>query len=161
VPDIRQAGVIIIRVMGEPSLYTVQRVRWTHASAQLRAVRTAVFIREQGIAEALEWDEMDPVCLHALALSSAAEAIGTGRLLRDGHIGRMAVVAQWRGLGVGGALLRELIAAAVERGDAVTELSAQTHAIGFYRRHGFEETGAEYLEAGIPHRRMRLALRPR
>ena len=76
----------------------------------------------------------------------------------DGHIGRMAVLKHWRGTGVGSALLAELISAAREQQYSAVELSAQTHALGFYRRHGFAVEGGEYLEAGIAHRMMRLAL---
>ena len=74
----------------------------------------------------------------------------------------MAVIKEWRGRGVGGAILAELIAAAREARHSMVELSAQTHAIGFYRRYGFEVVSEEYLDAGIPHRTMRLSLfRPR
>jgi len=96
-----------------------------------------------------------------LARAADGTPVGTGRLLPDGHIGRMAVLKPWRGKGVGTAMLHELLAAARDRGHATAELSAQTHAIGFYRRFGFEVTGEEYLEAGILHRAMRLVLKPR
>ena len=147
--------------MSHSPLFSVKRVSWAGAYDALRAVRTAVFIAEQRIPEALEWDEMDACCVHVLATTGANEPIGTGRLLPDGHIGRMAVLRSWRGKGVGAALLRELIAAAMEQGHAHAELSAQTYAVGFYRRFGFEVTGEEYLEVGIPHRTMQRALRPK
>lgn len=124
----------------------------------LRAIRTAVFVDEQRVPEALEWDGVDGDCIQVLARAADGTPVGTGRLLPDGHIGRMAVLKPWRGKGAGAALLQELIAAARERGHASARLSAQCHAIGFYRRFGFEVTGEEYLEAGIPHRAMRLAL---
>ena len=108
--------------------------------------------------EDLEWDGIDGQCLHVLASSAAGEAIGTGRLLPDGHIGRMAVLKSWRGCGIGGRILTELLAAAREKQHAVVELSAQTHALHFYRRHGFQVVSEEYLEAGIPHRAMRMCL---
>ncbi len=138
--------------------FTVKQVDWSAASDALRAVRTAVFIEEQGIPQDLEWDDMDARCVHVLARSADDYAIGSGRLLPDGHIGRMAVLKPWRGKGVGAALLRELIAAAMEQGHTSAELSAQTHAIGFYRRFGFEVTSEEYLEVEIPHRAMRMVL---
>ena len=144
--------------MTAPSPFTVKRVDWATANVELRAVRTAVFIQEQGIPQELEWDDSDAQCIHMLALSAHGDAIGSGRLLPDGHIGRMAVLKAWRGKGVGTTLLRALIAAATEQGHAIAELSAQTHAIGFYSRFGFEEMGAEYLEVDIPHRAMRLML---
>ena len=145
-------------MMDEPSAFGVARVSWAEAQAALRAIRKTVFVDEQRVPEALEWDGLDDACIQVLATAAGGEAIGTGRLLPDGHIGRMAVLEPWRGKGVGAALLRELIAAAREQGHARAELSAQTHAIGFYRRFGFEVTGGEYLEAGIPHRAMRLEL---
>ena len=137
---------------------TVRRVEWSEAHDELRAIRINVFVWEQHVPEQLEWDGIDEHCLHVLAKTADGEAVGTGRLLPDGHIGRMAVLAPWRGCGIGGMLLAELIAAAVERGHAAVELSAQTHAIGFYRRFGFEVVSGEYLDAGIPHRTMRSSL---
>jgi predicted GNAT family N-acyltransferase len=83
--------------------------------------------------------------------------LGTGRLLPDGHIGRMAVLRQARGAGVGSALLRALMQAARARGDREVMLSAQTHALPFYERFGFVAEGEAYDDAGIPHRVMRLA----
>ncbi|MEO8442767.1 MAG: GNAT family N-acetyltransferase [Betaproteobacteria bacterium] len=144
--------------MNDSPQVTVRRVVWSAAREELRAIRIDVFVREQHVPEALEWDAIDEECLHVLARTAAGDAIGTGRLLPDGHIGRMAVLAQWRGRGVGARLLAELIAAATERGYAEVELSAQTHAIGFYRRCGFEVVSGEYLDAGIPHRSMRRVL---
>ena len=137
---------------------SLRRVSWDEAGAALRAIRTTVFVEEQSVPAELEWDGIDGQCLHVLAASAAGAAIGTGRLLPDGHIGRMAVLKDWRGCGVGGRILTELVTAARERQHAVVELSAQTHALAFYRRHGFEVVSGEYLEAGIPHRAMRLSL---
>jgi predicted GNAT family N-acyltransferase len=106
----------------------------------------------------MEMDEHDARCLHALAYAEE-RAIATGRLLPDGHIGRMAVLKEWRGRGAGRAMLRRLIDAARARGDREVLLSAQVHAIGFYRAEGFETEGPVYEEAGIPHQGMRLTLR--
>jgi len=147
--------------MERPPQVTVRRVSWSDAGAALREIRLAVFVREQHVPEDLEWDGMDEKCLHVLAETSAGEAVGTARLLPDAHIGRMAVLPAWRQRGVGGMLLIELMTAARERGQYAIELSAQTHAIGFYRRFGFEVFGGEYMDAGIPHRIMRCsAVRP-
>jgi predicted GNAT family N-acyltransferase len=106
----------------------------------------------------LERDEFDPVSHYALAETAAGEVIATGRLLPDGHVGRMAVAAAWRGRGVGGAVLEALVAEAGARGMESVVLNAQTHALGFYRAHGFVEEGEEFMEAGIPHRTMRRRL---
>ena len=141
--------------MERPSQVTVRRVSWSDAGAELREIRVAVFVREQHVPGELEWDGMDESCLHVLAETAAGEAVGTARLLPDAHIGRMAVLPAWRQRGIGGMLLIELMTAARERGQHAVELSAQTHAIGFYRRFGFEVFGGEYMDAGIPHRMMR------
>jgi predicted GNAT family N-acyltransferase len=138
--------------------FTVRRVDWNDAAADLRAVRAAVFIDEQNVPAQLEWDGIDGQCLHVIAVDAGGRAVGTGRLLPDGHIGRMAVLAQWRRKGIGAQLLTTLIEMARERKHAVIELSAQTHAIGFYRKFGFEVVSDEYLDAGIPHRTMKLPL---
>jgi len=133
----------------------IQLAPWSEAEAQARRIRFAVFVEEQGVPAELEMDEMDAQCVHALAFDGS-EAVGTGRLLPDGHIGRMAVLKGWRGRGIGAALLRRLIQAARERGDREVLLSAQVHALGFYRAQGFTAVGEVYQEAGIPHRAMRL-----
>ena len=122
-------------------------------------VRASVFIDEQGVPPELEWDGRDRICLHVLARDAGGMAIGTGRLLPEGRIGRMAVVKAARDQGVGAAILRELLAVARERGFDEVELSAQTHALGFYERFGFAAVSDEYADAGIPHRTMRLTLR--
>ena len=106
---------------------------------------------------AIELDEMDDKSVHAVAYYRGSP-IGTGRLLPDGHIGRMAVLKAWRGRGIGGRILGKLIDAARARGDREIALSAQVHAMAFYRVHGFVEEGAEYMEAGIPHVDMRRRL---
>ncbi|MCE3000151.1 MAG: GNAT family N-acetyltransferase [Betaproteobacteria bacterium] len=138
--------------------YELGYASWLRDAAALQAVRRQVFVEEQGVPEQLEWDEWDAVSLHVLAQDAAGQAIGTGRLLPDGHVGRMAVVRDWRKHGVGGALLDALLDAARARGLAEIALNAQTHALGFYARRGFLVEGDEFDDAGIPHRRMRLRL---
>lgn len=137
--------------------FEVRLVAWDEARVALASVRRAVFIVEQRVPEALEWDGADAVALHALALADGVP-IGTARLLSDGHIGRIAVLREWRGLGVGDALLAAMLNAARERGFDTALLNAQVQALDFYRRHGFEAEGDVYLDAGIPHRAMRLEL---
>jgi predicted GNAT family N-acyltransferase len=131
---------------------------WDQARADARPIRLAVFVEEQRVPVEIEWDDQDERSLHALAYSEEGRAIATGRLLPDGHIGRMAVLKEWRGKGVGGSILERLVAVARERGDKEIELFAQTHAIPFYRRYGFIESGAIFEEAGIPHQAMRRTL---
>ncbi len=124
---------------------------WEQQMAAARAVRLQVFVIEQCVPIELEWDEMDAPSLHAVAVLATGEVVGTGRLLPDGHIGRMAVVANARGTGIGSLLLASLIRAAILRGDTCVRLSAQLHAKNFYIRHGFVTEGEEYVEAGIIH----------
>lgn len=131
--------------------FTICTTGWTNDAARLGSVRRAVFIDEQGVPEALEWDEHDADAVHLLATTGDGTPIGCARLLPDGHIGRMAVVPAWRGRGVGRALLAAAIDVARERGHSILRLSAQTHAAGFYVEAGFEAVGSEYEEAGIPH----------
>ncbi|MFC5474191.1 GNAT family N-acetyltransferase [Paraherbaspirillum soli] len=128
---------------------------WAAQQADARAVRYDVFVIEQKIPVELEWDEMDAFCLHAVAYDEAGLAIGTGRLLPDGHIGRMAVRLAGRGQGVGAAILQALMAQARQRGDHAVMLNAQTQVEAFYGRYGFTRVGDEFVEAGIPHICMR------
>jgi alpha-beta hydrolase superfamily lysophospholipase/predicted GNAT family N-acyltransferase len=130
---------------------------WTALQAQAGPIRTAVFVQEQGIAPELEWDENDAHCVHCLALVDG-EPAGTGRLLPDGHIGRMAVLPAHRRAGLGSLVLLALMQAAAQRGDARVALSAQTAVRDFYRAHGFLPEGEVYDEVGIPHQAMSRAL---
>ncbi len=131
----------------------VRRADWPGDSELLRAIRDEVFVREQSVPVEIEWDEFDPVSQHVLAWSGD-RAIGTGRLLPDGHIGRMAVLREWRERGVGSALLTALMEVARTSGLSRVELNAQLHAMPFYERHGFLAEGGEFLDAGILHRHM-------
>jgi len=135
--------------------FRVRLVEWRDASPELSAIRTTVFVGEQNVPPEIEIDGRDPECVHALAESAAGEAIGTGRLMPDGRIGRMAVLAAWRGRGVGAAILEALMDEARRRGFRETYLHAQSHAKDFYARHGYAVEGEEYLEAGIAHIGMR------
>jgi predicted GNAT family N-acyltransferase len=136
----------------------VQLGSWDELGAQARILRFEVFVEEQHVPAELEIDSMDPVSLHALALSSSGPALGTGRLLLDGHIGRMAVVRGARGQGVGAALLVHLMQAARRQGHREVELFAQTQAQGFYLRFGFVVAGPPFYDAGIAHLTMRAPL---
>jgi predicted GNAT family N-acyltransferase len=133
-------------------------VSWHDGEPLLRAIREAVFIREQGVPEALEWDGLDEGCRHALALSLQGEAIGCGRMMADGHIGRIAVLRPWREQRVGTAIMEALLAEARAQGLRRVELDAQTQAMAFYRGLGFVEQGEEFMDAGLPHIKMTLEL---
>jgi predicted GNAT family N-acyltransferase len=140
--------------------FVVRPVNWNARRVELRAVRRAVFIEEQHVPEELEWDDVDERAYHVLATDDDGMAIGTGRLSLDCQIGRMAVAREWRGRGVGAAILRTLVDFAVKEGCRVVRLHAQAHALGFYERHGFAAVSDEFDEAGIPHRAMELRLAP-
>jgi predicted GNAT family N-acyltransferase len=139
---------------------SVEVTGWDRAMPLVRPVRYAVFVAEQGVPVELEWDEHDAASEHAIARDERGEVVGTGRLLPDGHIGRMAIVREARGRGVGGLVLAALLGRARERGMPLAVLNAQTHAVPFYARHGFEAVGEVFMEAGIPHVEMRRALTP-
>lgn len=138
--------------------FTVEAVEYRAALPQLRAVRDAVFVQEQGVPPELERDELDPLCHHVVARDAAGQPIGTGRLTPQRRIGRMAVLADWRGRGVGDALLRALLDKARELGWHDISLHAQVAAISFYARHGFLPHGERFVEAGIGHQTMRRLL---
>ena len=136
---------------------SVQLVEWKDAGDQLQQIRQAVFIDEQQVPEELEWDGLDDRAFHLLATDPSGNPIGGARILTPGHIGRMAVIKEWRGHGVGSMLLTAAISYCRDHGCQVLRLSAQTHAIPFYSRAGFVVCSEEYLDAGIPHRDMRLS----
>ncbi|MDE2598461.1 MAG: GNAT family N-acetyltransferase [Rhodocyclaceae bacterium] len=131
--------------------FAVEDGSWSDLQSAARAVRETVFVQEQQVPADLEWDEFDVVCRHAIARNAEGQAIGTGRLLPDGRIGRMAVLPGWRGKEVGSALFERLLQAAKFSGMPKIELHAQTHAAGFYAHYGCIAQGREYMEAGIPH----------
>jgi predicted GNAT family N-acyltransferase len=147
---------------------------WDELGKDAALVRTEVFVGEQGIAPELEWDELDTLALHAVvyfdanddtaALPKGASPIGTGRLIAPGlaapeaKIGRMAVLKAHRRSGVGDDVLQALLDAAYEAHYPTVALSAQSYVSGFYERHGFEVQGDEYVEVGIPHKKMILNL---
>ncbi len=137
----------------------VRLASWSEDRDALSLIRRRVFIEEQAVPEELEWEADDAHCLHALAETSLGEPVGTARLLSSGKIGRMAVLPQWRGRGIGSALLRLLIRTARKENLPTPYLDAQTQALAFYQKHGFEAFGEEFMDAGIPHRRMRLQAR--
>src|SRR5699024_11824164 len=117
--------------------------------ADLHAVRARVFIDEQGVPPGLERDAEDPGCTHELARDESGRPVGAGRISSTGRIGRMAVLREWRGRGVGEAMLEALLDQARARTLAEATLHAQASAIGFYSRHGFVAVGKRFQEAGI------------
>ena len=139
--------------MSVPPNIRIRPADWHVDREILRSLREEVFIREQSVPAELEWDEYDPLSRHVVAMADDVP-IGAGRLLPDGHIGRLAVLRPWRGMGAGSALLTGLMDVARALGMRRVLLNAQTQALPFYLRHGFRPEGEEFLDAGIPHRRM-------
>jgi predicted GNAT family N-acyltransferase len=135
----------------------IELLSWEKARAHAAPIRFTVFVEEQGVPLEIELDEQDALSLHAVVFDQE-KPVATGRLLPDGHIGRMAVLKEWRNRGIGALMLKSLVQWARERGHSEVVLSAQVTAVPFYRTHGFVAEGEEYVEAGIPHQAMRRML---
>ncbi len=135
--------------------FRVEAIDYESGVDDLRAVREPVFVQEQQVPIELEWDELDPLCVHVIARDAAGKPIGTGRLTPEHKIGRMAVLPEWRGRGVGDALLLALIEEAAQRRWPELRLHSQASAVGFYVKHGFVPYGDRFMEAGIEHQSMR------
>lgn len=130
---------------------------WETLGPAASEIRRKVFIDEQNVPQEEEWDGLDTECLHFLAMLDG-QPVGTARLLPGAHIGRVAVLANARGTGIGVLLMQAAIEAARQAGHPQVVLSAQVHALAFYERLGFIAHGDEFLDAGIPHREMTLSL---
>lgn len=131
---------------------------WQEKKDWLSLVRRTVFIEEQGVPEALEWDEFDPTCEHVLVTDLSGQPVATGRIKSDGHIGRMAVLKEWRNQGIGSAILDALLEHARQQNYVSVWLHAQITAIPFYEKHGFSIVGEAFVDAGILHKSMSRAL---
>ena len=117
------------------------------------AIRYEVFVEEQNVPEKLEIDGLDNEAKHVLAFVNEIP-IGTGRILSDGHIGRVAVLEKHRGLGIGKLIMKELVKCAQDMSLEKVWLSSQWHAHSFYLDLGFVCVGEIYEEAGINHIKM-------
>jgi len=131
----------------------IRIMNWEEAKPQAYPIRLAVFVEEQNIPESLELDADDPLAWHAIVFMNG-KAIATGRLIRDGKIGRLAVLKQYRGRGFGSNLLKSLMYHGKHHGIFNFYLHAQTSAIGFYGQLGFKTIDSEFNEAGIRHMKM-------
>lgn len=143
-----------------PSDFFVERADFQVDHDAIGGVRETVFQREQKVPAELMWDAADRHAVLVLARDLEHRPIGTGRLTADHRIGRMAVLPEWRGHGVGSAMLAHLLDAARQRGDSEVTLHSQLHAVPFYQAHGFEAVGEVFEEAGISHQNMRLPVAP-
>lgn len=136
----------------------VRSTTWQRDRSILSEIRQRVFIEEQNVPAELEWDDADEDAQHWLAFYHG-EPVGTARMLRNGHIGRMAVLMRARHRGVGSQILRTVLEAAAQQQLREVYLHAQIHALRFYEKLGFIVEGPEFFDANIPHRTMRLLLR--
>lgn len=139
----------------------LMRIEVTQDLPTCHALRRVVFIDEQGVSEADEVDGLDNKAIHLLAWDGECP-VGTARLLvkgETGKIGRVCVLPEVRGLGLGAALITTALMVLRDQ-PGVTEatLGSQSHATGFYEKLGFAIEGEEFIDAGIPHRHMRRAL---
>ncbi len=147
--------------------FEMVRFRWNHPLAEeAKRIRFRVFVDEQRVSPSIEIDEIDTFANHVIVLNSAGEGLGTGRAFEQPGkpelwcIGRMAVVGEARRLGVGRLIMKELLSVVENQEKARRiKLFAQTHAIPFYEKFGFEVEGPELFEEGIPHRNMFRTLR--
>ena len=136
----------------------IEIVKWIDGLSQLKNIREKVFIQEQKVTPQLEWDGMDEKAIHFLVFNDKA-AIGCARaiVIKDHmQLGRMAVLKEYRGQGIGGALIEKAMTIAKLNQLSVIYISAQCHAIDFYKKFGFEVKSDIYLDAEIPHRDMTL-----
>lgn len=138
--------------------FLVEVAGWERLGNPAHQIREAVFVHEQGVPADLEYDDMDGFCRHALIRSRGGEPLATGRLLPDGHIGRVAVMADWRAKGLGRQIMLALMQEAQRLGHRDVALNAQVSAVPFYLGLGFKEYGEVFMEAGIPHQAMKRAL---
>jgi len=124
---------------------------------EIRRIRHAVFTHEQGIGKDIDFDGQDPEAVHIL-VRRGRRFVATGRMLDDGHIGRLAVLKEHRGQGLGAKAVRVLVQEARRLGIPRVSLGSQRHAVGFYEKLGFCECGEPFMEAGIEHVEMEKAL---
>ena len=127
-------------------------------AAEIRKIRNSVFTSEQKIPEDIDFDGKDTDAVHVL-IKMEGRFVGTGRMLQDGHIGRLAVLKDHRGKGAGAKAVKALIDEAFRKGFKRVFLGAQLPASGFYSILGFKEYGSTFIEAGIKHIHMEKIIR--
>lgn len=138
-------------------MYQVKQGNWDQLQQDAKLIRTLVFIQEQGIAEADEWDEQDAISQH-FVIYDQDQPIATARLLQNNSVGRVAVLKAYRGQGLGQMIMLDIIAYARQQGRAFLHLSSQVHAMSFYQQLGFVVQGDEYDECGILHIEMIMSM---
>ena len=135
----------------------VTQTRFQDDMDAIKSIRQQVFIEEQQVPVELEWDGLDDDAVQLLVTKNG-KPVATSRMLSDGHIGRMAVMADYRHQGLGSQMLLKLIEIAKQNGLSRVFLSAQVEAIDFYQKYGFTVDSETYMDAGIPHKDMSLNL---
>ena len=138
-------------------MYQVKHGRWDQLQQDAKLIRTQVFICEQGITEADEWDDQDVISQH-FVIYDQDQPIATARLLENNSVGRVAVLKAYRGQGIGQMIMLEIISYAQKQRLSVLTLSSQVHAISFYEKLGFTVQGNSYDECGISHIEMTMNL---
>ncbi|MGF1762694.1 GNAT family N-acetyltransferase [Aliivibrio kagoshimensis] len=131
-------------------MYEFKIVAFSDEMSQIKKVRHTVFTQEQGVDGAIDFDGQDKLAIHILALK-AEQVVGTGRMLEDGHIGRIAILKSARGEGLGAKVVQGLVDEAQKLDFTKVYLGSQLHAVDFYRKLGFSPYGEEYIEADIRH----------
>lgn len=138
--------------------YTIVHTDWQQHQAEIKHIRLKVFVEEQQVPIDQEWEGNDDIYHYVLALDNTNQAIATGRIGADGHIGRMAVLKPWRNNGVGRAMIKALVNYAQKQNLNRVVLNAQSSAIAFYEKQGFVIISDEFMDAGIPHKTMEIII---
>jgi predicted GNAT family N-acyltransferase len=141
-----------------PTEVHIAEAAWADYKETLAGIRHRVFVIEQNVPESIEQDEHDPEALHLLARTKTGDPIGTARMTPEGKIGRVAVLREFRGSGVGTSLLKKLFTIARSRHLKKVYLHAQEAVVPYYTRLGFIRHGERFFEADIPHVLMDLDL---
>lgn len=136
----------------------IEIVKWIDGEVPLKKIREKVFIEEQRVSPQLEWDGLDEEAIHFLAYNDDVPIACARALVIENHmqLGRMAVLKEYRGEGIGSNLIEKVVITAKLNQLSAIDISAQCHAIDFYKKYGFKLTSNIYLDADIPHRDMRL-----
>jgi len=134
-------------------MISIYETKYSDNETKIRTIRHKVFVIGQNVPEEIEIDGKDPECYHVL-LTRYDVPVGTGRMESDGHIGRIAVLEEYRGMNFGTMIMNKLEEIARNNGLLQVYLNSQKHAIPFYEKLGYETVGEYFFEAGIEHKKM-------
>ncbi len=134
------------------------QVKWAAASSDIMQIREKVFIIEQRFGKETLIDKDDPKSFHILVLNKSGKTVACGRLNPNGRIGRIAVLIDHRGSGIGTMLLSKLIRIAEKRKITTLTLNTETDLTHFYDQQRFHIDGPVYMKQGVPFQRMRMSL---